>query len=209
MKKGITIVLALVCLLAFSATVLADAPFVTVEMTPIGTLTYTSFPQTYDVIGTVSAFDGGKIDWVKLVINGTDHGDPVNIGVNNQVVAYNFSFPWNIVEAGTYDVRVIAAIQGKKTGDDFETVEVILEGNGGGEVIVDYPAAPAIANELLREHNISHRYGKKGNYISDVAQQMGKGASFPDKDGIYIEKSDHEAYRAAVDYYLDEVAKAY
>jgi hypothetical protein len=178
-------------------------------MNSIGTLTYTEFPQTYDVTGTAEAFEGGKIIGVKLVIDGIAHGAPITFGTKEHIENYTFSFPWDISAAGTYNVKVIATINGNKTGEDSEIVEVILQGDDGGEVIVDYPAAPAIANELLREHGVSHKYGKNGNYISDVARKMGNGATFPDANGEPIEKSDHVAYRAAVDYYLDEVADAY
>ena len=83
----------------------------------------------------------------------------------------------------------------------------------------DYPAAPAIANALLRQHGISHIYpngvarGKGqppvGNYISAVARAMGRGASFPaydaqgNWDGVtYIQKFDSAAYAAAVRNFL-------
>jgi len=83
----------------------------------------------------------------------------------------------------------------------------------------DYPAAPAIANALLRQHGISHIYangaakGKGqppvGNYIAAVARAMGRGASFPaydaqgNWDGVtYIQKFDSAAYAAAVRNFL-------
>ena len=66
-----------------------------------------------------------------------------------------------------------------------------------------YPAAPSVAEKLLAEAGISHRYGKGkegGNYIADVTKMMGKGASF-----MGVEKKDFLAYEAAVKAYLTEV----
>lgn len=82
-----------------------------------------------------------------------------------------------------------------ETGDDEETATVKV-------VEAEYPAAPAIAEKLLAEAGVSHRYGKGkegGNYIADVAKMMGKGASF-----MGVEKADLIAYEAAVKAYLIE-----
>lgn len=70
-------------------------------------------------------------------------------------------------------------------------------------VEAEYPAATAVAEKLLAEAGVSHRYGKGkdgGNYISDIAKLMGKGASFKG-----IEKKDFIAYKNAVEAYLLEV----
>ena len=70
-------------------------------------------------------------------------------------------------------------------------------------VDAEYPAAPAIAEKLLAEAGVSHRYGtgkEGGNYIADVAKMMGKGASFRG-----VAKKDFLAYEAAVKAYLIEV----
>ncbi len=83
----------------------------------------------------------------------------------------------------------------------------------------DYPAAPAVANEILKEKGIDHRYlieankknGKPayGNYIAEVSKMMTSEAKFPDyeSDGdwdgdSYVEKSEVEDYRTAVENFL-------
>lgn len=79
------------------------------------------------------------------------------------------------------------------TGEKTATVKVVE---------AEYPAAPAIAEKLLAEAGISHRYGKGkegGNYISDIAKLMGKGASF-----MGVEKKDFVAYEEAVKAHLTE-----
>jgi hypothetical protein len=78
------------------------------------------------------------------------------------------------------------------TGEKTATVKVVE---------AEYPAAPAIAEKLLAEAGVSHRYGKGkegGNYIADIAKKMGKGASF-----MGVEKKDFVAYEAAVKAYLN------
>ncbi|PKM66802.1 MAG: hypothetical protein CVU94_07050 [Firmicutes bacterium HGW-Firmicutes-19] len=70
-------------------------------------------------------------------------------------------------------------------------------------VEAEYPAATAVAEKLLAEAGVSHRYGKGkdgGNYIADIAKLMGKGASFRG-----VEKKDFIAYKDAVKAYLLEV----
>ncbi len=62
------------------------------------------------------------------------------------------------------------------------------------------PAAPAIASRLLKDAGIKHVYvkdGVKANYINDISKLMTEDASF---NGV--EKSDNEAYEAAVKAYL-------
>ena len=64
----------------------------------------------------------------------------------------------------------------------------------------DHPAAPAVANELLKDAGIKARYGQGrdgGNYISDVARHMGPGTDF---NGV--KKTDVDAYRKAVALFL-------
>jgi hypothetical protein len=80
------------------------------------------------------------------------------------------------------------------TGEKTATVKVVE---------AEYPAAPAIAEKLLAEAGVSHRYGtgkEGGNYIADVTKKMGKGASF-----MGVEKKDFIAYEAAVKAFLIEV----
>jgi hypothetical protein len=62
-------------------------------------------------------------------------------------------------------------------------------------------AAPAVANQLLREAGLKNHYsteGAKGNYISEVARYMGEGTDF---DGV--SKEDAGAYKFAVAAFLN------
>ena len=68
------------------------------------------------------------------------------------------------------------------------------------------PAAPAVANELLREAGESNRYGSGpagGNYIRDVAHEMGSHDEDENNTDFHgVEKCDQEAYKAAVAAFL-------
>ena len=62
-------------------------------------------------------------------------------------------------------------------------------------------AAPAVANQLLKEADLKHHYnieGVKGNYISEVARHMGEGTDF---DGI--SKQAAGAYKFAIASFLN------
>ena len=70
------------------------------------------------------------------------------------------------------------------------------------------PAAPAVANELLREAGESNRYGSGrdgGNYIRDVAHEMGSHDEDEKNTDFHgVEKYNQEAYKAAVAAFLVE-----
>lgn len=69
-------------------------------------------------------------------------------------------------------------------------------------VIATFPAAPAVAADLLHEAGVPARYGSGrtgGNHIADVAHEMG-----PRTDFRGVSKRDVSAYRAAVEAFLVE-----
>ncbi|MDW7729340.1 MAG: right-handed parallel beta-helix repeat-containing protein [Bacillota bacterium] len=70
------------------------------------------------------------------------------------------------------------------------------------------PAAPAVANQLLREAGESNRYGSGrdgGNYISNVAHEMGSyDEDKKNTDFHGVGKCDQEAYKAAIAVFLVE-----
>ena len=87
---------------------------------------------------------------------------------------------------------------------------------------ISYPAAPAVANAILKEKGLDHRYlkgtnkknGKPeyGNYIAEVAKAMSQEAKFPayTSGGTwngtdYVEKSSVEAYKTAVYNFLESL----
>jgi len=76
------------------------------------------------------------------------------------------------------------------------------QNNSRGGPEEESPAAPAIATEILNEADVNHRYGEGpdgGNYVSDVAREMGPGTDFNE-----VEKTDVDAYREAVAEFLVE-----
>ena len=67
---------------------------------------------------------------------------------------------------------------------------------------VSYPAAPAVAGLLLEDAGIDNRYGSGrggGNYIRDVAHEMG-----PETDFHGVSKTDGARYQCAVADFLNE-----
>lgn len=102
--------------------------------------------------------------------------------------------------AGTYTVSYYIRMYNKNNewvAEEDVPVTVLIR-----EIItVENPAAPAVANAILKEYGVSHRYhisGKTyGNHISDVAKMMENGAMFKG-----VSKDDVVAYKAAVMAYL-------
>ena len=201
MSKKMVLVLTLVLLLAFSVvSFAATAP--TIELNPIGPLTYASFPQTYNVTGTATF--SNPLQELQLQIDGTLHG--VALGTITAANSpYSFSFPWTITQPGTYEVKVTGK-HGNAWGYDDEEVVVTTT------VVVDFPAAPAIAAELLRENGVRGR--DHGKYVSMVAHEMGSWDE--DENGswfhginksIVVENVEiaNPDYAAAVDAYLQSI----
>jgi hypothetical protein len=180
------------------APVFAHAP--TVTMDTIGPLSYATFPQTYNVTGQVCHSSAGNVSAVTditLYINTIQEGSTVNPNAGNDLCA-NFSLPWSISAAGTYDVMVTAR-HGNDVGDDSEAVVV-----SGTVVVTECPAAPAVAAALLKQNNVKPKVVSDKNYISSVAKQMGPQNSFNT-----FAACDTSNYRTAVDAYLDNNLGAY
>jgi hypothetical protein len=100
------------------------------------------------------------------------------------------------LEPGLYSVKyeiTVTRLAGNKDGSSYDEVEITVTGDI--PVVVDYPAAPAIAARLLRENGVSG--SARGYYVSMVALYMGPQTDF---DGVA--KSDAAAYEAAVDAFL-------
>jgi hypothetical protein len=117
---------------------------------------------------------------------------------------FGFTTPWTITEVGSYLLKVTATFTGPfdpASAEEAVTVELMIP------IVVEYPAAPAVAAAILKEAGISHRYqisGKiYGNYIADVAAFMG--SSVGDENSSWfngIDKSDVDSYYEAVYVYL-------
>lgn len=120
--------------------------------------------------------------------------------IRDGLIGKNFLFEdLEVKDFGEYSIEVTTLFTGNNntypSSTEIITFEVFEE-----IVEIEYLAAPAVATELLKEAGVSHRYGKNGNYISDVAQAMENEAVFQG-----VEKSDVEAYREAVEAFLTEL----
>jgi len=188
-NKSLIVLLAITMLFGFTTTVIASAPTITIY--PMGPLFFSSFPQTVDVNFKVDHDDANvtALTDFTLFVNDVLEAGPSNLtaGLGNVFTA-ELSLPWEITGPGTYTLMV-SARHGGSTGSDTEVVIVQTT------VVVDYPAAPAIAARLLRENGVSG--SARGYYVSMVALYMGPQTDF---DGVA--KSDAAAYEEAVDAFL-------
>lgn len=180
-------------------------------------LTVTAFAQTFDATSHVelvtttpiytgdsftlkaTTFKNGPSVTDEWTFNGvTMVGTPVLVD-DNYVSEMTFTAP---LTAGTYTVSYYIRMYNKNNewlAEEDVPVTVLIR-----EIItVENPAAPAVANAILKEFGVSHRYhitGKTyGNYISNVAKTMENGAMF---NGV--SKDDVAAYKSAVMAYLIE-----
>ena len=167
-----------------------------------GTVSFSvpSLPTTVNVDGTATHDDPGNLDGVKLSLS--DNGVvfyPSNnywSGIGNVGTA-PFTVPWTITAAGAHTI-VVTVSHGNADGTD--TVDVTINLN---VVVTECPAAPAVAADLLRLHNVKPKLISDKNYISSVAHQMGPQNSF---NGV---GACDAGYRDAVDTYLHTVLHAY
>jgi len=84
---------------------------------------------------------------------------------------------------------------------DVEEADLSSDG-GTGTKCDKNPAAPAWAAALLQANGLRPRAHDGTNYVRQVADQMGKRASFPDGAGAMVAKDANRAYANAVYNYL-------
>ncbi len=187
LKKSSIILLSIALLLVATTAVSANAP--TIGIYPLGPLYFTAFPQTVNV--PFHVHHEPNVDAVNnfsLYVNNVLEVGPTDFEDVGNLTDYDYSLPWTITAPGTYTLK-IQAKHGNDWGDDTEIVEVYLQ------VVVDYPAAPAIAARLLKANGFGGK--NMGTWVSMVALHMGPETDF---DGVH--KSNVAAYEAAVDAYL-------
>jgi hypothetical protein len=220
LKKYLALIISLVMIISLSGPAFA-ADSIDVELSStFGTIElYSSeLPYEMDIQGTITFGDGSSntLEWFEILINSEilvrfEKNDYISgfskIKLSQVESPWNFSWPCEFEDFGTYDIVVRAAV--KTPGDDLEdedddTLIIIEKTNGGGggdpPIIIDYKAAPAVAADLLHSEGVNPNYGKGksgGNYIADVARFMGPRTDF---DGI--SKSDEDDYRDAVEAFL-------
>lgn len=175
MKKT-SFVLVLVVGLFAAGVALADAPMITLD--PVGPLDYATFPQAYDVTGTIQHGSGSNglnpVDSVDLYIDGTfESTQAIANGIGS---SFGFSLPWNITSAGTYMVEV-RAVHGAAEGSDSEEVTVTMTVLPP-VVVTECPAAPAIAAGYMR-NDLGIKAGSKTwqSIMKQVAGETGSHGS--------------------------------
>lgn len=182
-------------LLLIGTAAVAHAPVVTITSPTDGDLVQldtTEFPYTLPVAGTVT-HDPGSVK-LTVSVNGVEEFDGQWQNASNQP----WGFDYTVLAPGTYTIVALAE-HGPASDEDSVAIEIEETRQ---TVVVDYPAAPAVAADILKEKGVAARYGsgkKGGNYISDVAAYMG-----PQTDFDAVSKSEVEAYRAKVSAFLDE-----
>ncbi len=124
----------------------------------------------------------------------------------------SWSASWTPTTTGTYTLTSIATDKAGNVQTDTQTftIEVIDAAQQDPPDDPDpedpedsSPAAPAIATRILKEAGKPNRdKDTRTNYVSEVAKQMGQGASFKAPNGEYIPKTDTDAYENAVREFL-------
>jgi hypothetical protein len=194
---------------------LGSAALATISnITPTGLQTVTSFPHTANVSATFSnntpdLCQGQGTDW-RLWVLGTDgttilagadaSGSYINVGSPGVCAAgaskvetlSNVSFP----APGTYTIRATLKSRTGSSINDAGTETVNWQQET--TIVVDYPAAPAVAAKLLNAAGVKAKH-PGGNYISEVAHEMDPGTDFRT-----VSKSSVTAYEAAVRAFLVE-----
>jgi len=216
-KKVFTVILALLLILSFSTFALGEQDFMVV-MEPIESQEYAEFPQTLDVNGTILGEQDDQISWIKLFIDDVERYQVV-LNTNLGEDGYEFSLPWSINKQGSYEVKVVAHVErdgevgvevdgyqknvrihydDPAEDDDEEAIDDEEADNeeANEEATENYPAAPAVAAKILKDLGIKHNYGD-GNYINDIAKEMGPGTEFQG-----VAKTDTVAYEAEIRAFL-------
>lgn len=189
-------------------------PSVAIESpTSASSLVFSTFPTTVPVTGSVS-FTGGtgagnlNLCAVKdLTVTVYDAlGTPDRIGYLESVASRNgtpscdatstgWAFDWAVPAAGSYRIVATAHV---KNDDGTDEVTVLVE----QAVVADFPAAPAVANELLKDSPVKGKV--RGHCVAAVADHMGPQTDF---DGVAKEQV--AEYRAAVDAFLVSSCEGY
>ena len=208
MKKGLAIVLTLMLVLSVAGMAFAQPPLnFSTAITPNATTVEPG--EVVDLTATTSVTHPGEgaqyfsdtwSDNVYDVVNASGSG-------SSYTSTAKFSSDTEGIYYVTYSITLKVGANEGTEGDEAEiTVEEI---NGVIPIVVECPAAPAIAAHLLQENNVRGRVF--GEYVSAVAHEMG---SHPDDvNGSWFHGIDkcivvdgvdtaNPAYAEAVDAYL-------
>lgn len=190
MKKALIGTMAGLLSLVFGVgVVLANAP--TININTIGTLSYATFPQTYNVTGTVTHSEvlpppgvvGDNVCALNAMqvtvdngINPTmtilDQGNPPGyFGWSCSDTTANWNADWSIPGPGTYTITAKVRHQGAEGVDTEDVIVTQL-------TVAQCPAAPSIAAHYLKELGIKSGSKLYQNVVSLVAKFMGPQTEF-------------------------------
>jgi hypothetical protein len=167
--------------------------------------------------------DRDEIDYVEVEIDGPGTADDKTILIPNaddwDFDDGNFTFvinTWkldadNINDEFTVHLKAVIDLYGDPDDmimTDSSTFKILFvdkdddddddDDDGEDKVMDNYPAAPAVANKILKEMGISNRY-RGTNLISEIARLMGPNTEF---DGVL--KTDVDDYEQAIRDYLED-----
>ncbi len=137
------------------------------------------------------SFNTSTSGYTPLIVGGPY--DALNVGLTD-----NTLYPTVGTDVDNDSVYWNSALYGDgtfKVDNDWSpyTISIKFDAN---KAVVNYEAAPAVANKVLKASNIDARYGKGktgGNHISDVAKEMGAGTDFRG-----VPKNEANAYKCAI-----------
>lgn len=140
----------------------------------------------------------------------TGSSEKLNDRDDVQGLEFNFGEDWTIEAEGTYKLRVIATFTDLFSKEQA-TITVNVSTDADETVAKDEeqdeeldeddagcPAAPSVAGKILKAHNTKNHYAG-GNYIADVAHEMGPNGEFRG-----VQKCDQEEYKAKIEAFLED-----
>lgn len=198
-------ILAVVLAFGMSASIaFAHAPVITID--PVGPLEYATFPQTYEVTGTIVHNPLSSIQNLTLRVNGVIESAIALPYPESAATTSVFALPWNITAPGTYTLSVTArhgttGQTGTSSDAIVEVSETVIVPPPDEEppvIITECLAAPAVAAQYLKELGIKAGGKTHKNVIAAVAQHMGPRKGFNSIDACAM-----PAYENAVKTFVD------
>lgn len=138
------------------------------------------------LVGMLLEVQKGDGDWTEIDQQEFDATESAELTDPSDTQGFEFDFdPWKVEAVGTYTLRVTASFEDDTEVDDTvivtvkEVEEEVTEDSTENDVSEQgdngNPAAPAIANKILREDLIKNHYGKGkdgGNYIAELNHEI-------------------------------------
>lgn len=178
-----------------------------------------SWSKDVTIKGWIQADEGDMLESLRIEIVNLDEDTNEWIDIIDDPDEYvmlsnekfEFEADWDLSEEGEFEINVLARIDVDEDNDDIVldddvTVDVIFDedydddedDDDKDEAMDNYPAAPAIANKLLKDWGYANRF-MGTNLVSEVAKFMGPNTDF---DGV--SKMDAEDYEEAIEDFLKD-----